>query len=234
MKNEIVVSEVQKDVLAKLDQNTVKLLMQTTFKGLTAESVKLAVTEGVIRGFNFKDFLEKNVYAVPFGQGYSLVTSIDYARKIGMRSGLVGESAPTYEMEDKKIVSCTITVKRKVGDYVGDYSATVFFDEYTTGRNLWTTKPKTMIAKVAEMHALRKACPEEMAQVYVEEEYQKPETTEANVMDYMEEVENINTIEELKTYYKANEGRGKEFARIVSERKKFLIQNNANTQPATK
>jgi hypothetical protein len=28
----------------------------------------------------------------------------------------------------------------------------------------------TMIAKVAEMHALRKACPEELAKSYIEEE----------------------------------------------------------------
>ncbi len=30
-----------------------------------------------------------------------------------------------------------------------------------------------MIAKVAEVHALRKACPEEMSQIYVEEEREK-------------------------------------------------------------
>jgi hypothetical protein len=42
----------------------------------------------------------------------------------------VGVSAPSYEEKDGKIISCTITVKRKVGEYIGDYSATVYFDEY--------------------------------------------------------------------------------------------------------
>ena len=66
--------------------------------------------------------------------------------------------------------------QKKIDDYVGDYSATVFFSEYyKTGKNgkpsLWDTKPRTMIAKVAEMHALRMACPEELSKAYIEEDY---------------------------------------------------------------
>lgn len=165
------------------DKETFNTLLSTTFKGLQPTVVKRAIMEGMMRGFEFKDFLEKNIYAIPFKGAYSLVTSIDYARKLGMRSGVVGKSAPTFEMDGKKILSCTITVKRKVREYVGEYTATVFFDEYTTGRNLWTSKPRTMIAKVAEMHALRMACPEEMSQVYVEEE------------KHSEAIENVPTID---------------------------------------
>ena len=54
---------------------------------------------------------------------------------------------------------------------MGDYTATVYFDEYTKGRDLWKSKPRTMIAKVAEMHALRMAFPEQMEKHYVEEEF---------------------------------------------------------------
>ena len=42
-------------------------------------------------GFEFKDFLEKRVYAIPYGQSYSLVASIDHFRTIGSRSGVVTE-----------------------------------------------------------------------------------------------------------------------------------------------
>lgn len=150
-----------------------RALLATTFKGLTAVSMKQAIMEGMIRGFKFKDFLEKNVYAIPYGQGYSLVTSIDYARKRGMRAGIVGKDAPVYVSDAKKIVSCSVTVKRRdASGYIGEYTAEVYFDEYSTGKNLWTNKPRTMIAKVAEMHALRMACPEELSQVYTEEEMQ--------------------------------------------------------------
>lgn len=145
-------------------------LVATTFKGLDMPRMSMALREGMILGFKFEDFLKKDVYAIPYGQSYSLVTSIDHSRKIAMRSGQTGKSAPifTYTPEGK-VDSCTITIKSTVGEF----TATVFFDEYTTGKNLWVTKPRTMLAKVAEMHALRMAFPEEMAKQYVEEEFER-------------------------------------------------------------
>lgn len=156
-----------------------RALLATTFKGLSDESMKKAIFEGVIRGFKFKDFLEKNVYAIPFKDNYSLVTSIDYARKKSMRAGVVGKSAPVFTYDaDKKVESCTITVKRQVDGVIGEWTATVFMDEYyKAGKNgypsLWDSKPRTMLAKVAESHALRMACPEELSQTYTEEEFDK-------------------------------------------------------------
>lgn len=160
---------------------TMHALLGITFKGLTPELAKRALLEGMMRGLQFQNFLNKDVYAIPFEVTnknkekeltYSLITSIDYARKIGMRSGVVGKSAPVYtENAEGGILTCSITVQRKIGEHIGDYSALVYFGEYTTGKNLWTSKPRTMIAKVAEMHALRMACPEELSQAYIEEEH---------------------------------------------------------------
>lgn len=157
-----------------------KALVATTFRGFDEVTMKQAILEGMIRGFKFSDFMEKNVYAIPFEdkrsgkQTYSLITSIDMARKVGMRSGVVGKSAPVYEEGEGKFPkTCSVTIKRKIKDYIGEYTATVYFDEYNTGKNLWIGKPRTMIAKVAEMHALRMACPEELSQVYGEEELDK-------------------------------------------------------------
>lgn len=180
-------SLIKKEIDTNLaDKEVVQSLLATAFKGLTVENMKAAIMEGRIRGFSFKDFLEKNVYAIKYGQGYSLVTSIDNNRKIGMRSGIVGTDAPKYIMTAEKTAggipqpeSCEVTVHRMVNGHVGDFTALVYFDEYYKvgstweGRykpSMWDTKPRTMIAKVAEMHALRKACPEELAQAYVEEE----------------------------------------------------------------
>lgn len=182
---------------------TLKTLVNTTFKGLKPDVVPVAITEGMMRGFTFKDFLEKNIYAIPFGSTYSLITSIDHARKIGMRSGVIGKSAPKYTFyKDGKIESCTITIRRKAHGEVGEYSETVYFTEYSTGRNLWNTKPKTMIAKVAEMHALRMACPEEMSQIYVQEEKDQETTTalpEIKVEEHKKKLEEAKDLEELKT-----------------------------------
>lgn len=170
---------------------TVRALLATTFKGLDdVVLMKQALMEGMIRGYTFKDFLQKNIYAIKYGNGYSLVTSIDDARKRGMKSNVVGTDAPVYTMTNEKTPagipkpeSATVTVKRLVGGVIGDFTAQVFFDEYyKAGKtwsgeykpSMWDTKPRTMLAKVAEMHALRKACPEELSQVYVEEELENP------------------------------------------------------------
>lgn len=174
MENKALIVQYKEEINQQLsDPETLKSLMEVTFKGLEPAVAKRAMLEGYFRGFKFVDFLKKDVYAVPFGQAYSLVTSIDYARKIGMKSGVIGKSAPTFEMDGKSIVSCSITIKRMVNDTVGEFTSLVYFDEYTSKKNLWLSKPRTMIAKVAESHALRMACPEELAKVYTEEEFDK-------------------------------------------------------------
>lgn len=223
------IETLSKEISTELANESVqRALVATTFKGLDVKKMKQALLEGMMRGFVFKDFLEKNVYAIPFRDGYSLVTSIDYARKVGMKSGVVGKSEPVYEEKDEKIISCTITIKRKVGEYIGDYTAKVYFDEYNTGRNLWQTKPRTMIAKVAEMHALRMACPEELARAYVEEEMQRETDGVVLIEDnYRKEIDEIKTIDELRTYWQAHKGMGKEFDAYVTERKKQIENENS-------
>lgn len=199
------IAKIQQEVTEQIaDKEVMNALISTTFKGLQPLAVKSAIVEGMMRGFTFKDFLEKNIYAIPFGSGYSLVTSIDYARKIGMRGGVCGKSAPTYTLtKDEKIESCTVTVKRNVGGVVGEYTATVFFNEYSTGKQQWAAKPHTMIAKVAEMHALRMACPEEMSQMYAEEEMQKEvmPTIELSIDTFRDKLEEVTSLEELKTVW---------------------------------
>lgn len=232
--------KIQEEIKKELSNPQVlNSLIATTFKGLSPESTKQAITEGVMRGFSFNDFLERNVYAIPFKNSYTLVTSIDYARKIGMRSGVVGVGAPIYQDDDNgNIITCSVTVKRLIDGYTAEFTATVYFSEYYKGGGnyptLWDTKPRTMIAKVAEMHALRKACPEELSQAYAEEEYQananttiQTSTTASNLTDEIkQEVDAISTIDELREYYLANKGLGKEFDVYVNKRKKQITESS--------
>ena len=223
--------KIQEEIKKELaDANVMKALVATTFKGLAVPQIYLAIREGMLRGFDFKDFLEKNVYAIPFEnkrtgkQEYSLITSIDYARKIAMRSGLAGKSAPIFTFTEKgDLETCTVTIKRNVDGYVGEYTATVYFNEYSTGRNLWINKPKTMLAKVAEMHALRAGFPEEMAKQYIEEEVQKEaEKPKLDLEPYQTKLEATKSGEELK----------KVWASLPSEAKKELLEvkNNLKKQ----
>lgn len=206
--NELVVAKVNREVEMQLsDPETMKTLVMTTFKGLQPPVIKQAIVEGMVRGFTFKDFLEKNVYAIPFKDGYSLVTSIDNARKIGMRSGIMGVDAPKFEEDTRGgLISCSITVKRKLpnSETVGDFTATVYFAEYVKANEIWRSKPRTMLAKVAEMHALRKACPEELAQSYVEEEIGK-DTAAArpavNLNEHEAKLKATQSLDELKAVW---------------------------------
>lgn len=223
---ELINKEINKELA---NQETSRALLATTFKGLQPQVMKQAIMEGMLRGFTFKDFLEKNVYAVPFAGGYSLITSIDYARKIAMKSGLVGKSEPIYEEDDEgNIISCTVTVKRQVNSYVGDYTAKVYFKEYSTGRNLWVTKPRTMIAKVAEMHALRSAFPEEMKQQYVEEEIQKETEVllpEKKVDDYKAKLEATTSLDEIKKVWSSLPPQAKQELKNLKDELKKKYEN---------
>lgn len=210
------VGEAKKMVLHELGNETTQAeLVQTVFKGLDIGQMKRAVLEGALRGFTFKDFLEKNVYAIKYGNGYSLVTGVDHNRKLGMEGGIVGTDAPVYKVdpealmvidgkdsEHPKIISCSVTVKKMFdGGHVGDFTAEVYFDEFykkgsthngTYKPSMWDKMPRVMIAKVAEMHALRKACPDKLSQAYIEEEI-SPE----NVVTY-EVIESDVDEEEVK------------------------------------
>ena len=226
MKEESQLQLVEKEFQLELKANPKALnaLLQTTFKNFTPQLMQQAIFEGMMRGYTFKDFLQKDVYAIPYGNNYSLVSSIDFSRKIAMRSGLAGKSEPIFkELENGKIVSCTITVKRNVAGVIGDYTATVYFDEYDTGKNLWQNKPHTMIAKVAEMHALRSAFPEEMAKQYISEEIQKNtvlEIEEENFEELEAKLKEAKSVEEIKSIWASMPQRAKtQFKGLATELK---------------
>jgi len=185
--------EIEKQLV---DPATCAQLLATTFKGLSAPAMRGALLAGRMLGFDFEHFLRKDIYAVGYGDSYSLVTSIGYTRKVSMRSGVVGVKKPVYTYkENGKLHSASVTVLRNFGGYIGEFESEVFFDEYYAGNKkpdggvkrrkgkdgswydmgetLWDTKPHTMLAKVAEMHSHRKACPEETQNLYIEEELEK-------------------------------------------------------------
>lgn len=185
------------------NQETANALLATTFKGLNVVVAKEAMLSGMLQGFTFENFLKKDVYAIGYGQSYSLVTSIDWSRKVASRAGLAGKDAPVYQLDDKGgVISCSVTVYRIIDGVRCPFTSLVFFKEYTTGKNLWATKPMTMIAKVAEMHSLRMAFPEELAKAYVEEEVvpTKVESTPVapNIEEYKAKLDVAKTIEEMR------------------------------------
>lgn len=214
------------DVEVMKKKEVFNALAKNTFKGLDVVNIPQALLEGMMRGYSIKDFMTKKIYATPFWNGkerkqdYALVQSIADVRTIAMKSGQSGKSKPEYAEKDNKILSCAVTVWKKDGDERG-YTAEVYFDEYEKppyktkdGKEIpgmWQTKPRTMIAKVAEMHALRMAFPEQLSDAYIEEEFDKENVVhiepDADFIDIevmentMFEFEECKTVDELKKVF---------------------------------
>lgn len=119
------------------------------------------------------------------------------AHRSGKFAGL--ESGVTMSEDGKTIINGWAKIYHK------DFTVPVYqeadFSEYNTNRNLWLSKPKTMIKKVAESMALRKAfningvyAPEEMEKELVPE---PPKVLEVKNGDSPASEEQIATIKAL-------------------------------------
>lgn len=128
----------------------------------------------------------------------TIQTSIDGFRVIAERSGdYGGQDEPIFTEIEKKVTSCRITVYRFRGDV--RYPAAVglaYWDEYCQmdreGRpmGLWGKMPHTMLAKVAEALALRKAYPQDLSGLYTSEEMQQADTVP--IVDDSDELKNLH------------------------------------------
>jgi phage recombination protein Bet len=104
------------------------------------------------------DPLLKEIWLVKFGDSPAQIyAGRDGYLKVAHRSGQFdGMKTTIFWSEDgKKVTKATCMVWRK--DTSHPFESEVYFSEYTTGKNLWNTKPSVMLGKVAESVALRKA-----------------------------------------------------------------------------
>lgn len=108
----------------------------------------------------------------------TIQTSIDGFRVIAERSGdYAGQDEPVFTGEGTKLISCKITIYRFRNNV--RYPAAVgvaYWDEYVQvdkeGKpvSMWKKMPHTMLAKVAEALALRKAYPQDLSGLYTNDE----------------------------------------------------------------
>jgi phage recombination protein Bet len=113
----------------------------------------------------------------------TIQTSIDGFRVIAERSGdYGGQEEPVFVEENGKIVCCKVPVFRFRGDQ--RYQASVgvaYWDEYVPKEGqdqMWKKMPHTMISKVAEALALRKAYPQDLSGLYTNDEMQQADSKE--------------------------------------------------------
>lgn len=154
------------------------------------------------------------------GDRYTAQTGIDGYRTIAQRTGVYAGN-DDYKFDEgmteyaclknnrEKPVTATATVYKIVGGQRVPFSATVNWKEYYPGEQLgfmWKKMPYTMLGKVAEGKALRKAFPEALAGIYTDEEMtvvsknDNINTETIEEIPSMEEVETKPSAEILKTY----------------------------------
>ena len=149
-----------------------KVIKDTIAKTLTEEQFKIFVYTTQALGLN--PLLNEIACVTYKDRDGSSTMSIQVMRDgfltIAHRSGKFAGLESGVNVSDTGVIECGWA---KV--YHHDFKVPVYqeadFSEYNTGRNLWQSKPKTMIKKVAESMALRKAF--NISGVYAPEEMEK-------------------------------------------------------------
>lgn len=131
------------------------------------------------------DPMARQIYAIhrwtQQGERMTVQTSIDGFRVIAERSGCyAGQSEPEFEYDGEKLKCCKIRVyKFNQGIRYEAAVGVAFWAEYVqTGKDqkpmgLWAKMPHTMLSKVAEALALRKAFPQDLSGLYTSDEMQQ-------------------------------------------------------------
>lgn len=125
------------------------------------------------------DPIARQIYAICRKGRWGIQVSIDGARLIAERSGgYEGQTAAQWTADGREWFDVWLDQKApaaaRVGVYRKGFREAVYgvarFSEYNAGGPMWQKMPATMIAKCAEMLALRKAFPQDLSGLYSTEE----------------------------------------------------------------
>jgi phage recombination protein Bet len=150
----------------------INLIKSQIAKDATADELKLFLYQCQRTGL---DPLTRQIYFVKRGGRMTIQTSIDGFRVIAERSGLyAGQDEPQFTYtESGELLKCAVTVFKfsPTGQRYPAGTGVAFYKEYYPNpMNLQKSLAHTMIAKVAEALALRKAFPQDLSGLYTSDE----------------------------------------------------------------
>jgi phage recombination protein Bet len=174
--------------LQKIDFNseTVELIKRTIAKDASDDELKLFLHQCKRTQL---DPMTRQIYFMKRSGKVSIQTSIDGFRVIAERSGdYAGQDEPVFGKDESGEMFCKVTVYRFRNDI--RYPASVgvaYWKEYCppSGQDfMWKKMPHTMLSKVAEALALRKAYPQDLSGLYTGDEMDQAPKAE-------QEIENV-------------------------------------------
>lgn len=167
----------------------VQLIKNTIAKDASDDELKLFLYQCQRTGL---DPMTRQIYFMKRGGKVTIQTSIDGFRVIAERSGdYAGQDEPAFIKTDEGELYCKVTVYRFRGET--RYPAAVgvaYWKEYCpqAGQDfMWKKMPHTMLAKVAEALALRKAYPQDLSGLYTGDEMNQAVPNIDNKRDEVDE-----------------------------------------------
>lgn len=121
----------------------------------------------ICKNFGLNPFL-REIYAIPYGNNFNVIVGYEVYLKRAEASGRLGGWKAWCENKGGELKGC-VEITRK--DWNAPFYHEVSFKEYTSGKNLWLSKPETMIKKVAIAQGFRMCFPCELGGIpYISEE----------------------------------------------------------------
>ncbi|MDE2104800.1 MAG: phage recombination protein Bet, partial [Patescibacteria group bacterium] len=155
----------------------VELIKNTVAKGATDNELSLFLTVAKRSGL---DPFTKQIHFVKRGDTGTIQTGIDGYRAIAEHTGtLAGIDDATFDSEENQYPKkASVTVYRLIGGQRVPFTASARWSEYAPIYNgqlgkMWQKMPYLMLAKCAEALALRKAFPNDLSNLYTNEEMQQ-------------------------------------------------------------
>jgi phage recombination protein Bet len=199
MENKVVKKEEEKnlvDLIVTDWKDDLQLVKDLTAKSCSDNEFKLLVHMANEYGLNP---LKREIWAVKYSYSPAQIFVsrdgfLSIAHKSGQFNGMETkfETTTTKDSNGKELneLTATCTVYRK--DMEKPISVTVFLSEYDSKQSVWKTKPRTMLQKVAESQALRRAF--NVDGVYSPEEFDQAnevQTIDKKVIDVKEQINEL-------------------------------------------
>ncbi len=203
-------------------RDQVDLIKRTIAKGATDDELKLFLYQCEKRGL---DPLSRQIYfqkrKTKSGDQMTILTAIDGYRLIADRTGkYAGNDEPVFD-EEASPSKATSTVYKIVGGVRCPFTATARWHQYYPGDAqgfMWNKMPHLMLGKCAEALALRKAFPEELGGLYVEEEmHQAGKPIDYDASKTIEAETKAPAQEATIAVYNATDSQKVEFSRLAKQ-----------------